>query len=251
MAVGVIPNCGMTQLYCLSWSSTDWRDLACPPPIWPTATCMLPCFNKFFVFSSVSFCISIFQQFFVFFLTPLSSYSRWLRVTLSLLTADNTELLCNYWELFFLVGRRPHVATPCMSDKLAGALSVPHQCRSSYVSHPHLPLSCLINLQSKPKTYCQLWHNGQILSTLEHIRWQSAHPIILLLVHVDIASVNMYAKVLTLRLRRLSRRGGKGGGGGDGGGPGCGGWQGGGGGPRYKKEVIYNLNFRGPPGNHF
>ena len=95
---------------------------------------------------------SIFQQFFVFFLTPLSSYSRWLRVTLSLLTADNTELQCNYWELFFLVGRRPHVATPCMSDKLAGALSVPHQCRSSYVSHPHIPLSCLINLQSKPKT---------------------------------------------------------------------------------------------------
>ena len=172
--VGVIPNCGMTQLYCLSWSSTDWRDLACPPPIWPTATCMLPSFNNFL-------------------------YFFWL---LFLATLDGWGWLYHCWLLTIL---NYYVTTESYSFWWVEDLTwPPHACQTSWQGHCLFPInaghhmsptptyhSLVLSIYNPNPKHCQR-HNGQILSTLEHIRWQSAHPIILLLVHVDIASVNMY-----------------------------------------------------------
>ena len=122
---GVIPNCGMTQLYCLSWSSTDWRDLACPPPIWPTATCMLPSFNNFL-------------------------YFFWL---LFLATLDGWGWLYHCWLLTIL---NYNVTTESYSFWWVEDLTwPPHACQTSWQGHCLFPINAGHHMSPTP-TYHSL-----------------------------------------------------------------------------------------------
>ena len=179
---GVIPNCGMTQLYCLSWSDTDWRDLACPPPISMTATdckkiflLLLYLYLLIFIFLTAPDSIAhlryhwlqpakrSFLFFSPFFLAAPDSSCD--------LVADWQYWVTNYYpvnwspqavrkmpkwlvSLFFFGGwgtetSRGHPVSGSLAEALP-SLSFPHQCGSSYVTH------LCIQTASLPYPVCSL-----------------------------------------------------------------------------------------------
>ena len=147
----------MTELYCLSWSGTGWRDPAWPPTIWQNATTTDMFFKKkekyqnCFFFSAPSSrmcqvnthkaCLPANKRVTIktmaTFVKMMTLLTIWSKTNQSKIVAFTTSMhSCNVLFIFRIGGQRPHMFTHVWLAGKGIAIIVYSPSRQVIVCHP-------------------------------------------------------------------------------------------------------------------